>query len=252
MRDVSTNATAKNNQEQKRIRAQTSPRSLNTGKHRVEPALRKGEQTRQAIVSQALFIAAQEGFDGLSLGALADQMRMSKTGVFSRFGSLQALQIQVLHAYSCQFEAQVIAPACLFPPGLPRLKTMFLHWLHRIAERSGFGCLYISAASELDDRTGPLRDELVDALRAWRRLLEDTAADAIRLGQLREDCDPRQLVLELYALVLLFQHDQRLVKDGDAHSRTCAAFERLIAANVVDSGFLRNVWTGGRTGIAQS
>ena len=68
--------------------------------------LLKGQQTKAAIVDAALGLATHIGLEGLSIGALADVMGMSKSGVFAHFGSREELQISVIHEYHQRWRAR--------------------------------------------------------------------------------------------------------------------------------------------------
>ena len=124
--------------------------------------LQKGQQTKAAIVDAALGLATQIGLEGLSIGALAEVMQMSKSGVFAHFGSREELQISVVREYHTRFEEEVFYPAINAPRGLPRLRMLFDNWMKRTSVEIDSGCIYISGAVEFDDRPGPVRDALVD------------------------------------------------------------------------------------------
>jgi AcrR family transcriptional regulator len=191
--------------------------------------LRKSETTRAAIIERALDLASHEGLEALTLGSLADSMKMSKSGVVARVGTRETLQLAVLDDYRRRFEAQVLRPSTGRPPGLPRLRLLFEMSLAQVGEGRTAGCFYISCAAEYDDRPGALRHEVSSSVAAWREAFERSAAQAVALGQLAPDTDPAQLVFEIYALLLAAQHDTRLLErsDGIAHAR--AGFERLLA-----------------------
>jgi AcrR family transcriptional regulator len=126
-------------------------------------ALQKGQATKAAIVDAALGLATQIGLEGLSIGALAEVMGMSKSGVFAHFGSREELQISVVREYHQRFEGEVFYPALQAPRGLPRLQALFANWMKRTSVELDSGCLYISGAVEFDDRPGPVRDTLVSS-----------------------------------------------------------------------------------------
>ena len=129
--------------------------------------LHKGQQTKAAIVEAALGLATQIGLDGLSIGALAEVMKMSKSGVFAHFGSREELQISVVREYHHQFEQEVFFPAMQLPRGLPRLRALLHNWMVRTSAEIDSGCLYISGAVEFDDRPGPVRDALASSVKTW-------------------------------------------------------------------------------------
>lgn len=199
--------------------------------------MRKGELTRAAIVDAALELASRGGLEGLTIGSLAERMQMSKSGVFAHFGSREDLQIAVLEEYERRFVDDVLVPALQERRGLPRLKAIFQRWLDRTAIEAAQGCIWVSGATEYDDRPGAVRDELVSMVRSWQRELVRAIQQAIEAGDLRADADPAELVFELYGVILVLHHDARLLKSPNATARARRAYERLLegyrsAANV--------------------
>ena len=192
--------------------------------------MRKGEQTRAAIVDAALDLAARAGLEGLTIGSLADRMHMSKSGVFAHFGSREDLQIAVLKEYERRFVDDVLVPSLKEKRGLPRLRAIFSRWLDRAAIEAARGCIWISGATEYDDRPGSVREELVSMVRSWQRELSRAIQQAVDAGDLRSGLDVSELVFELYGVVLVLHHDARLLESPDAFARARRAFERLIDA----------------------
>jgi len=139
---------------------------------------RKGELTRAAIVDAALAIARRNGLEGLTIGDLASQMRMSKSGVFAHFGSREELQRAVLAEYASRFVAEVLAPAVRRPRGLARLQAILDNWLKLLRREIEQGCLMISGSIEYDDRPGPMRDAVVGIIRGWSAELQRAIDDA--------------------------------------------------------------------------
>jgi AcrR family transcriptional regulator len=194
--------------------------------------MRKGEMTRAAIVSAALELAARHGLEGLTIGALAERMQMSKSGVFAHFGSREELQIAVLKEYERRFVDAVLVPALSEPRGLPRLRAIFERWIERTAVEAERGCIWVSGASEYDDRPGPVREELVAMVRSWQRELTRAIRHAVDSGELRGDVDVDDLVFELYGVILVLHHDARLLNSPDAVTRARRLFDRLIALHM--------------------
>src|SRR3954470_4140086 len=128
----------------------------------------RSELTLTAIVDTALAMAAAEGLESLTIGEVAKRLGLSKSGVFSRVGSREALQRAVLEEYDRRFLQEVFTPAMREPRGLPRLNALMAHWLER-ARRVEVpqGCIYCAGAFEYDDRVGPLREQLLDGVRRW-------------------------------------------------------------------------------------
>lgn len=195
--------------------------------------MRKGEQTRAAILDAALNLASRDGLEGLTIGLLADRMQMSKSGVFSHFGSREDLQIAVIQEFHRRFEQEVFYPSIAEPRGLPRLRAMFHRWVTRHSREIASGCIYISGAVEYDDRPGPIRDELLQMVSAWKQALTRAAAQAVEMGHLRDDTDCEQMIYETRALILALHHDARFLGAADALQRTECAFDRLVRSHAV-------------------
>ena len=191
-------------------------------------SLQKGLQTRAAILDAALGLASHMGLEGLSIGALADMMRMSKSGVFAHFGSREELQISVIREYHARFEDEVFAPAMGEARGLPRLRALFGRWIRRVSQEIDSGCIYISGAVEFDDRPGPVRDALAEMVVTWHRALERAIGIAIDEGHLRPDTEPEQMLFEIHGLILALHHDARFLRIPGAPDRARAGFERIV------------------------
>lgn len=201
-----------------------------------ERPLHKGRQTRAAILEAALGLASQMGLEGLSIGALAEVTRMSKSGVFAHFGSREELQISVIREYHARFEAEVFAPAVREPRGLPRLAALFERWLRRVSVEIDSGCIYISGAVEFDDRPGPVRDALAEMVRDWHGALERAIGIAIAEGHLHPDTDPNQMLFEIHGLILALHHDARFLRIPGAPERARAGFARVLRPFATTAG----------------
>lgn len=190
--------------------------------------MRKGALTRSAILEVALQLASRTGLEGLTIGVLADQMKMSKSGVFAHFGSREDLQIEVVKLYHRRCEQEVLIPSLQDPRGLLRLKAMFARWVKRVTVEIDSGCIYISGAVEYDDRPGSIRDQLVGMVMTWQKFLHRLVQQSIETGELRADVDAWQLVYEMYGLILVLHHDARFLRIDGSVQRAEAGFERLI------------------------
>ncbi|MBX3654893.1 MAG: TetR/AcrR family transcriptional regulator [Ramlibacter sp.] len=189
----------------------------------------KAELTRAAIIGAALDMAAAEGLRSISLQAVATRIGLSKSGVFSRVGSLEALQKAVIEEFGRRFLADVFVPAMQFPKGLPRLQEIVRRWIVRMRDvEVKQGCLYTAGAFELDDQEGALRDMLLDEVTRWRAALRRTVLQAVEAGHLQPDTDAEQLVSEVSSLAVGLLHDARFLRDPRAAERTQASWDRLI------------------------
>ena len=186
----------------------------------------KGLATRELILEHAYELARVGGLEGLSIGTLAADVGMSKSGVFAHFGSREDLQLAVLDAAARRFMSHVLVPALYAPRGLPRLRAVVEHRGGRGRKRPS-GCVLLTAAGEYDGREGALHDAVVAQQAGWRGELEKAIAQAVNADHLRADTDPAQLAFEIYALMLGLHHDAGLFGFEPARARTHAAFERL-------------------------
>jgi len=189
----------------------------------------KAELTRAAIVGAGIDLASAEGLEAITLQAVADRIGLSKSGVFSRIGSREALQKAVIEEFGRRFLADVFVPAMAQPKGLPRLDDIMQRWIVRMRDvEAKTGCIYSAGAFELDDREGPLRDMLHGEVTRWRSALRRTVSQAIEAGHLKADTDAEQMVSEMSALALGLIHDTRFLRDQRAAERAQATWQRLL------------------------
>lgn len=191
----------------------------------------KGQDTRERIVDRAFRSASRDGLVGLSIGGLAAELGLSKSGLFAHFGSKEELQIAVLEAAAERFEAVVVRPALRAPRGKARIRKWFDHWVLWLLDPSvPGGCIFVAAAAELDDHPGPTRDFLVGSQKQLIDALVKSASLAIEVGDFRKNLDCAQFAFEMFAIVLGFNHAKRLLHDPLAEKRARAAFDRLLAS----------------------
>jgi AcrR family transcriptional regulator len=188
----------------------------------------KGQQTKQAIVEAALGLATQIGLEGLSIGAVAELTQMSKSGVFSHFGSREELQISVVREYYRHFEEEVFLPALEQPRGLPRVRALFANWMKRVTLELQSGCIFISGAVEFDDRPGPVRDALVSSVQAWLLAFHRAIVQAREAGHLLAQADEQQIAFEIHGLILGLHYEARFLRQPGAIDRALQAFERIV------------------------
>jgi len=205
-----------------------SPEADSAHKRRPKNSL-KGQQTKAAIVHAALNLATHIGLEGLSIGALAERMQMSKSGVFAHFGSREELQVSVVREYHARFEEEVFYPAMKADRGLPRLRALFGHWIARTAIEIDQGCIYISGAIEFEDRDGPVREALVTSMTLWLNALKRAVAQAKATGELTPDTDEAQVTFEIHGLILTLHYQARFMRSADALARAQTSFEHILA-----------------------
>ena len=176
-----------------------------------------GERSRAAILREAARLATVEGLDGLSLARLADEVGMSKSGLFAHFGSKEELQLATIEAASATFQELVIDPAADQAAGVPRLRAYVERFLRHV-EEGVFpgGCFFVSAVGELGPHPGPVRDGAMTFSQSWLTLLAEQVAEAQQLGELDRAADPAQIAFELHAYMVL--GNMQFVAAGDAAS----------------------------------
>ncbi|MFP3941322.1 MAG: TetR/AcrR family transcriptional regulator [Thermoanaerobaculia bacterium] len=192
----------------------------------------KGDTTRATILERAFATASRLGLEGLTIGGLAEEVGLSKSGLFAHFRSKEELQLQVLETAVGRFVETVVAPALKEPRGEPRVRALFERWMEwETAEFQPGGCIFIATANELDDRPGPLRDRLVGYQRDWLDVLATAARIAVEEGHFRPGLDVEQFAYDLYAVILAFHHFSRLLRDPAAEERARSSFDDLLAAS---------------------
>jgi AcrR family transcriptional regulator len=198
----------------------------------------KGDRTRRAILTAAVNIASVEGLEGLTIGRLAGELEMSKSGLFAHFGSKEELQIATVRAAAAIFGHRVVVPAEEeHEPGIARLEAMLDNWLDYMQHGIfAGGCFFAAATMEMDGRPGPVRDAVAQQMNRWTGLLADYARAAIERGELSEDTDPEQLAFELDALGYAMNVGWQLHRDERVFERGHRAMRRRLEADATDAG----------------
>jgi AcrR family transcriptional regulator len=190
----------------------------------------EARRTRADLLARGLAVASVDGLEGLTIGRLAAEAGMSKSGVLGQFGSKENLQLAVIESAAAVFAREVTEPVLRHTPaGMPRLLALCAHWVSYL-ERGVFpgGCFFTAVATEFDDRAGPVRDAIAARNEMWQRGLRRHVLLAVQAGDLPPDTDPDQLVFELTGLVLALNHALRLTRDRTAPERTRRAMSRLL------------------------
>ena len=189
----------------------------------------KGERTRQHILERAIDVASLEGLEGLTIGRLADELEMSKSGLFAHFGSKEDLQLAAIEGARQRFIDEVVRPALGAPRGYPRLMALCRQWLNYLS-RGVFpgGCFFAAASFEFDDRPGPVRDAIATAMDDWLATLEKSVRLAKEEGHLDARTDPAQIVFELNSLFLGANFSSQLRHDSLALRHAQKAIEQRL------------------------
>jgi AcrR family transcriptional regulator len=193
-----------------------------------------GERSHRAILDAAARLATLEGLEGISFARVADEIGMSKSGLFSHFASKEDLQLATVATAEAIYTAAVIEPAMQLPEGLERLEQLCERYLSYVG-RGVFpgGCFFASTAAEFDSRGGPIRDRVRAVLSGWDELLEANLRAAQQRGELAQDTDTGQLIFELNALLHEANGHFLLYREPAALDRARQAIEhRLERAKV--------------------
>src|ERR1700722_3630285 len=143
--------------------------------------------TRDRILHQGLALMSQAGLAGVTLGVLADQVGMSKSGLFAHFRSKEDVQIELLSHMAEFAMVHVVKRALPADEGLPRLQALVRNWFGW-AQRAGLpgGCPVAAGLFEFDDVEGPVRNKIVEMEATWRHTLIGLVERAVGLGHLRK------------------------------------------------------------------
>ncbi|MEU3765551.1 TetR/AcrR family transcriptional regulator [Amycolatopsis keratiniphila] len=200
----------------------------------VDGRVARGDATRRIVLRRAVDIASVEGLDGLSLGRLATELELSKSGVFALFGSKEELQLAAVETASAIFAENVVEPTLEVEQGIARLRALCANWLD-YSERRVFpgGCFFFNTGAEFDARTGRVHDAVANASRAFAQFIRSTAIEARKAGHLRESVDVNRLAFELNALGRAANADSVMFGGTEPYALARAAITaRLDAAAV--------------------
>jgi AcrR family transcriptional regulator len=185
--------------------------------------------TRERILHQGMALMSQAGLGGVTLGVLADQVGMSKSGLFAHFRSKEEVQVELL-SHMAEFAAvHVLEPSMKAEEGLPRLQALIRNWFGW-AQRAGLpgGCPVAAGLFEFDDIEGRVRNKILDMEAQWRAMLTELVRRAVELGHLRHDLDVDQFVWELCGIYLGHHAAHRFLRSADADPRAQTAVKALI------------------------
>jgi AcrR family transcriptional regulator len=190
----------------------------------------RGDRTRRTILDRAVQIASAEGLEGLSIGRLAEELGVSKSGLFAHFGSKTDLQVATVQTAREVFLDEVVAAARV-GGGAQEIFSLTDAWLGYM-EREVFrgGCFFSAASLEFDGRPGPVRDEIASMVSEWLMALEAAIQDAQEAGHVSVDLDPRQLAFELHSLGMGANWAFQLYQDREAFDRARAAIRQRVDA----------------------
>lgn len=199
--------------------------------------LERGEETRRVILQKSVDIASAEGLEGLTIGRLAKDLEMSKSGLFAHFGSKEELQIATVDRAREIFVEEIVSETFEMEAGLKKLRAMLENWISYV-ERNVFsgGCFFYAVSAEMDDRPGKVRDYIAQLTNAWVVALGDEVKQAIEAVELKKNCDVELLVFQLHGYVQEANWFYRLHEDKAAFERARRAILQTLEFNSTEKG----------------
>ncbi|WP_371480227.1 TetR/AcrR family transcriptional regulator [Kitasatospora sp. NBC_00315] len=195
----------------------------------------RGEETRRAVLHRAVSVASVEGLGALSIGRLATDLGLSKSGVFAAFGSKEELQLAAVRAARRMFFDAVVAPVLEMPPGLGQVRALCDSWLEYSRARVfPGGCFFYQVTAEFDAQPGPVRDRLAEAAREWGQTVTGVLRDARAVGGLRPGTDLDDLAFALVGYLETANSQALLFDDETPYDRAGRALLRLLRAEAAD------------------
>ena len=189
--------------------------------------MKKGENTKYAILQAGLEMACEFGLEDVTIGNLAKTTGMSKSGLFAHFQSKENLQLEILKYAAFHFSQKVIVPSIKIQAGIPRIKAFVKNWIKWSSNLTG-GCIFVSASSEFSDRPGNVRNLLLKQQEDWIDSLKKTAKSAIKAGDFRKNIDCDQFAFDLFSHLLGFHSYDVLLKHVDTKKRQITALDQLL------------------------
>ena len=191
----------------------------------------RGDRTRRVVLGKAVDVASVEGLEGLSIGRLATELSISKSGLIAHFGSKEQLQLATVRAARAIFVQSVIDPALQSPPGIGRVRALIEAWLEYSSDRRfPGGCFFARAAHEYAGRQGPVRDAIAAADEEWGRLITRSITEAQEIGEIRADVDAGLLAFDLIACLDSANLRSLLLESPTVYDQARRAVDQRLAA----------------------
>ena len=188
----------------------------------------KGTDTKTDIINCGLEMASQLGLECVTIGLLAKETNLSKSGLFAHFQSKENLQLEILKYAAEDFSQKVILPALKVKAGISRIRVFVKNWIDWGNNISG-GCIFVTAGIEYSDRPGKVRNLLIKQQEQWIDSLRRIANSAINSGDFKAEIDVEQFAFDLYSMLLGFHYYHKLLKDKKIIERQELALEQLLS-----------------------
>jgi AcrR family transcriptional regulator len=214
-----------------------TPQTKKNGSRGDEPRPSKGEASRATILHAAAKLATMRGLDGLSIGDLAAEVGMSKSGLYAHFKSKEELELATIETATTIFDSEVLRPAARAHAGVERLQALADAFLSHLQRRVfPGGCFFAAVASELDTRPGPARDLVATVLDKWQSLLRQCVVDAQAAGEIDPKAEVAQAAFEIQAMLLTGNFQFVLTNDPTRLTQARKGVEHVLARLSVGEG----------------
>jgi AcrR family transcriptional regulator len=208
----------------------------------------KGAETRRKILAHAMGIAAREGLAGLTIGRLARDLRMSKSGVFAHFRSKRFLEMATINEARNVFASQILSPAKAANEGIEQLWVLCDSWLAHI-ERRVFpgGYFFTGAFFECAERSGPIEEEINRMAREWWEALSSAVRKAQERKEISSSADAREISFDLNGILMATYWTYLIEKNNEvfreARIAVLTKLERLATPRIAANAFRsQNAW----------
>lgn len=151
----------------------------------------RGDATRRKVARKAADIATTHGLDSITVGSLAAQTGVSKSGILTVFDNRESIQVAAVREAARVYRETVIAPALPSEPGKDRLRALVDAWVaYLTANTFPGGCFVAATTVEYGHREGPVAEAVRALKRQWLDFLtteltaahsDDPRGDAFRI-----------------------------------------------------------------------
>jgi AcrR family transcriptional regulator len=187
----------------------------------------KENDTKRAILQKGLEMVSHLSLEALTIGLLAKEMNISKSGLFAHFKSKENLQLEILDYAAQHFTREVILPALKAERGIPRVRAIVENWIKWGSKFKG-GCIFVTATTEFNDRPGNIQNKLFSQQKQWLRVLRKIGETAIKAGDIKPGTDCEQFAYDLYSLVLGHYYYSQLIKDPRLEHRQEKSLDQFL------------------------
>ncbi|MGR5459696.1 TetR/AcrR family transcriptional regulator [Vibrio sp. PNB22_1_1] len=165
--------------------------------------MNKGKVTKELILQRAFQLASENGLESLTIGELAKQCGMSKSGLFAHFNAKLNLQLSVLAYANDVFAERVIAHAREFGDSnierkIRGLLDAWMTWNHSFQG----SCMFLDAWNDAAEEDCPLQLALRQSIDTWLNYLQIQVIKGKENHEFRADLDTQQATFDLYGQYL--------------------------------------------------